>query len=63
MVIACLGYLSPPEWRRLQDLATRLPGVRQLLARLSRTPEMTAHAGPKGATAARASIVSVGQHS
>jgi hypothetical protein len=61
MVVACLGYLSPAEWRRIQDLLTRLPGLRQLLGRLSRAPEGSALAGPKGVTVARASAVSVGQ--
>jgi hypothetical protein len=61
MVVACLGYLSPPEWRRLLDFTARLPGVRALLSRLSRAPEGVGLAGPKGGAVHRTSAVSVGQ--
>jgi hypothetical protein len=61
LVIACLGYLSPAEWRRALDLAARLPGVRAVLRLLNRTPAAPALAGPKSGVSARVSAVSVGQ--
>jgi hypothetical protein len=61
MVVACLGYLSPEEWRRVESLAARLPGMRWVQSRLSPAP--AGLAGPKGGSASRASVVSVGQHS
>jgi hypothetical protein len=63
MVVACLGYLSPAEWRRLQALAARLPGVRRLAERLAPAPLGTVLAGPKGGNVARISADSVGQRS
>lgn len=62
MVIACLGYLTPGEWRRGLGLAARLPGVRAVLSRLPGSPAVPALAGPKSGTFARGSAVSVGQH-
>ncbi len=60
-VVACLGYLSAPQWRQLLDFVARLPGVRSLLGRLARAPEGVVAVGPKGGAAARVSAVSVGQ--
>jgi hypothetical protein len=62
MVVACLGYLTPMEWRRLQTLAARVPGARRLVARLAAAPSAAALAGPKGGVAAKPSVVSLGQH-
>jgi hypothetical protein len=61
MVVSCLAYLSPAEWRRGLGLAARLPGVRALLRRLPGAPHEPALAGPKGGLSARMSTVSVGQ--
>jgi hypothetical protein len=61
MLVACLAYLSPPEWRRVLGLAARLPGVRSLSGRLARSPEGSVLAGPKGGAVARSSAVSMGQ--
>jgi hypothetical protein len=63
MMVACLGYLTPAEWRRLQSLAGGLPVVRGLFARLS--PEMPAAGlrGPKSAIVARVAGISLGQRS
>jgi hypothetical protein len=58
MLVACLGYLSPAEWRRVLGVVTRLPGVRQLVGRLQRSAPV--FAGPKGEALVRASAVSVG---
>jgi hypothetical protein len=63
MVVACLGYLSAAEWRWLEAFATRLPGVRRLLARLSSAPSAAGLAGLKGRVAAKLSVVSLGQRS
>lgn len=62
MVVACLGYLAPEEWRRGLGLVARLPGVRAVLRRLPGAPATLALAGPKSGTLARGSAVSVGQH-
>lgn len=62
-VVACLGYLSPEEWRRLQGLVVRLPGVRQLLSRVARAPAGAAPAGSKGGPAVRTSALPVGNRS
>jgi hypothetical protein len=59
MVVACLGYLTPAEWRRLQTLAAGLPGVKGLVARLSSAPPAAGLAGPKGGVAAKPSVVSL----
>jgi hypothetical protein len=63
LVVACLAYLTPAEWRRWQGRAARLPGVPAVLRRLSGAQAEPALAGPKGGLAARISTASVGQHS
>jgi len=59
MVVACLAYLTPAEWRRLQALAARLPVVGQLTARLP-APQLGL-SGPKNAVLVKASAASLGQ--
>jgi hypothetical protein len=61
MVIACLGYLTPAEWRRGLGLAAGLPGVRAVLRRLPGAPTSPALAGPMSGVGARVSAVSLGQ--
>jgi hypothetical protein len=39
MMIACLSYLSPTEWRRIGRFLGKAPGLQQLVGRLSRVPE------------------------
>jgi sulfite exporter TauE/SafE len=60
MMVACLGYLSPAEWRRLQALAARLPGVGALVGRLSPAPWGAVLPGPKGGAVAKAASVTGG---
>src|SRR5262249_26971505 len=60
LMVACLGYLSPAEWRRLLDLVTRLPGVRRLASRLPGAPAGSVLPGPKSAAVVRSSAISVG---
>src|SRR5262249_20683610 len=60
MVVACLGYLTPGEWRRLQALAARLPGVGALVGRLSPAPLGAVLAGPKGRAGGRVPSITGG---
>ncbi len=59
MVVSCLAYLTPAEWRRCQELIERLPLVGQLTARLAQ-PSLGL-AGPKSAILVKASAASLGQ--
>ncbi|HEX5271216.1 MAG TPA: hypothetical protein VFW33_12035 [Gemmataceae bacterium] len=61
LVVACLAYLTPAEWRSWLGRAGRLPGLRSVLRRLPGAPEAPAVAGPKGGVEARVSTVPVGQ--
>jgi hypothetical protein len=63
MVVACLGYLSPVEWRRVQSLGAALPVVRPLVARLAPAVQGAGLSGPKGPAVARVAGVSLGQRS
>ena len=45
VLIGCLSYLTPAEWRRLGSLLARLPGVSSVLDRLSGTKEGSAVRG------------------
>jgi hypothetical protein len=47
VLIGCLAYLRPAEWRTLASLLARIPGVRAVRNRLARTPESLA---PRAAT-------------
>jgi hypothetical protein len=39
MMIGCLSYLSPSEWRRVGRFLGKAPGLQRLVGRLSRVPE------------------------
>jgi hypothetical protein len=60
MVVACLGYLTPAEWRRVQALAAYLPGVRVLVGQPAPAPLGAVLAGPKSGAVAKVSSISTG---
>jgi hypothetical protein len=57
MTIGCLSYLSPTEWRRLGRFLGNMPGLRRLLGRVYRVPQVrSGREAKRGVELARVSV-------